>query len=415
VFGENNFRNEIVWCYSNSGRSKLAFAKKHDTIYLYSKSEKMYWNEEYKIPYSQSYIDSHFTSRDEQGRQCRKRFDAGKWRVYYPEGMIPNDWWVDIPSLNSVAKERIGYPTQKPEALLERIIKCASNEGDLVLDPFVGGGTTIAVAEKLKRRWIGIDESVQAVKVTDLRLQKDATLFSSPYTVQLHKYDYDTLRYKDAFDFESWIVGRFGGIGNTKQRGDLGLDGRTRENVPIQVKRQDNVGRNVVDNFLSAVQRDDKVLFEQNIKNNKPIGYIIAFSFGKGAKEEVARLSTEEGKVIKLVKVDEIVPIAVKPTVAVHINELSKDENGTRKLEFIADGQSADGIEFYSWDFNYNIETKRFRPSIIRDTAGSQTVTMKVGEHNIAVKVVDNEGLENIEVVTLKINGGVKRVIEGAI
>jgi hypothetical protein len=115
---------------------------------------------------------------------------------------------------NSV--ERIGYPTQKPFALLERIIKMASNEGDLILDPFMGGGTTLAVADKLNRKWIGINQSVQAVKVTELRLNQQTDLFTSiyanSYTLQLHKYDYDTLRNKDAFEFENWIIGQFGGV-----------------------------------------------------------------------------------------------------------------------------------------------------------------------------------------------------------
>jgi DNA modification methylase len=94
------------------------------------------------------------------------------YRYYLDEGKIPEDWWTDINSIQSGSKERIGYPTQKPEALMERIIQCASNEGDLVLDPFMGGGTTIAVAEKLMRRWIGIDQSVAAVKVVEQRLTK---------------------------------------------------------------------------------------------------------------------------------------------------------------------------------------------------------------------------------------------------
>ena len=78
----------------------------------------------------------------------------------------------------------------------------ASNKGDTVLDPFVGGGTTIAVADRLNRQWVGIDQSPMAVKVTEFRLQKQTDLFSAPYTVQLYNYDYDTLRYKDAFEFE---------------------------------------------------------------------------------------------------------------------------------------------------------------------------------------------------------------------
>jgi DNA modification methylase len=98
------------------------------------------------------------------------------------EDKIPEDWWIDINSIQSGSKERIGYPTQKPEALLDRIIKAASNEGDIVLDPFMGGGTTMAVADKLHRRWIGIDQSVMAVKVTEQRLKNQGGRFETIIT-----------------------------------------------------------------------------------------------------------------------------------------------------------------------------------------------------------------------------------------
>ncbi|GHT83493.1 hypothetical protein FACS1894137_04720 [Spirochaetia bacterium] len=335
------------------------------------------------------------------------------------KGQLLGNIWTDIQNVQGSSKERIGYPTQKPEALLERIIKMASNEGDTVLDPFMGGGTTIAVAEKLNRQWLGIDQSAMAVKVTELRLQKQQDLFSAPYTVQLHKYDYDTLRYKDAFAFEAWIVQQFGGVPNTKQRGDMGLDGKAADGAPIQVKRSDNIGRNVIDNFKSAVERFDKSLFEKNIAEKKPIGYIIAFSFGKGAIEEVARLKNKEDRIIRLVTVEEIVPIALKPAIGVHISDLTnphepeKDESdqrpaGVRKIEFAAVGESAAGIEFYSWDFSYDAE-KGFKPEVFIDKEGKQIYSCKAGHYNIAVKVVDNDGLENVEIIRLKINGKVER------
>jgi site-specific DNA-methyltransferase (adenine-specific) len=110
-----------------------------------------------------------------------------------------------------------------------------------------------------------------------------------------------------------------------------------------------------------------------------------------------------------LVTVEEIVPIAVKPVIGVHINELEKNATGVRKIELIATGQSPAGIEFYSWDFAYNAE-KGFKPSIIIDKEGKQIISLKTGAHSIAVKVVDNDGLENTEVITLTINGGVNRV-----
>jgi DNA modification methylase len=471
IFGMDNFRGEIIWQRHNShndAKKKLAVLK--DTIWYYTKSEKCVYNPLYGS-LSEKYTDDFYKYDDGDGKglyqlgdmaspnprpnmmyewqgfpypvkgwryekeTMQKLHDEGK--IYYPittqgnydyskrprikrylneqKGQLLGDVWTDIQNVQSQSGERIGYPTQKPEALLERIIKCASNEGDMVLDPFMGGGTTIAVADRLNRQWIGIDQSAMAVKVTELRLQKQADLFSSPYTVQLHKYDYDTLRYKDAFQFESWIVQQFGGTPNLKQRGDMGLDGKTSDGTPVQVKRQDNIGRNVIDNFKSAVERFDKNLFEKNIAAKKPIGYIIAFSFGKGAIEEVARLKNKEDRIIRLITVEEIIPIATKPAIGVHINELEKDVTdgasaGNRKIEFTAAGQSAAGIEFYSWDFKYDTE-KGFKPSIIIDKSGKQIQTFKTGIHTIAVKVVDNDGLENMEIVKLKINGAVEQIV----
>jgi len=175
------------------------------------------------------------------------------------------------------------------------------------------------------------------------------------------------------------------------------------------VKQSKNIGVNVVKNFSVSAKQYNKLLFEKNIKEKKPVGYIIAFSFGKGAIEETARLKNSENIIIKLLTVEEIVPLSVKPTVAVHINELEILENGARKTEFIACGNSLSGIEFYSWDFNYNVEKCKFNPSVIMDKDGKQIIILKNGTHNIAVKVVDNDGLENIEVIKLRINGEIKR------
>ncbi|GHV78251.1 hypothetical protein AGMMS49944_00420 [Spirochaetia bacterium] len=464
IFNNDNFKGEIIWQRHNSHNdAKRKLGVLTDTIWYYTKSEKCTYNSIYGT-LGEKYTDDFYKHDDGDGKglyqlgdmaspnprpnmmyewqgfpfpdkgwrfekeTMQKLHDEGK--IYYPtdnkgnhdyakrprlkrylneqKGQLLGNIWTDIQNVQGSSKERIGYPTQKPEALLERIIKMASNEGDTVLDPFMGGGTTIAVAEKLNRQWIGIDQSAMAVKVTELRLQKQQDLFSAPYTMQLHKYDYDTLRYKDAFAFEAWIVQQFGGAPNIKQRGDMGLDGKAADGAPIQVKRSDNIGRNVIDNFKSAVERFDKNLFEKNIAAKQPIGYIIAFSFGKGAIEEVARLKNKEDRIIRLVTVEEIVPIAVKPAIGVHINELEKDEKGVRKIEFTAVGESAAGIEFYSWDFTYDAE-KGFKPEVFIDKEGKQIYSCKAGHYNIAVKVVDNDGLENIEVIKLKINGKVER------
>ena len=137
--------------------------------------------------------------------------------------------------------------------------------------------------------------------------------------------------------------------------------------------------------------------------------YIIAFSFGKGAVAEVARPKLEENVIIELVTVDQIVPIAMKPTLTIKTHDLGKDAKGNHKIEFIAEAHSEADIEFYSWDFDYD-EEKGFNPSVIIDKDGSQSHQFKAGMHTIAVKVVDNEGLESIETVMLKVNGVVKKI-----
>ncbi len=169
IFEKNNFRNEIIWCYSNSGRSRKKFASKHDVILLYSKTSHMHFD--YTLPISKKYLNSHYRQTDKDGNRCRVRVDFGKERIYYPkDGMTCNDWWTDIPSVNSVAKERTGYPTQKPIPLLDRIINASSNPGDLVMDPFCGCATTCVAAHNLHRNWIGIDVSELAVDLVKDRL-----------------------------------------------------------------------------------------------------------------------------------------------------------------------------------------------------------------------------------------------------
>ena len=171
VFGIKQFRNEIVWCYSNCGRPKRFFPKKHDIIYLYTETDNAMWNG-IKIPYSDKYIERSFKHTDENGRRYRKRTEGNIGRYYADIGMTPNDWWNDVPILNGeLNKERLGYPTQKPVALYERMIKASSNQSDIVLDPFAGSGTTLDAAHTLGRQWIGIDVGDEAINVIQGRLR----------------------------------------------------------------------------------------------------------------------------------------------------------------------------------------------------------------------------------------------------
>ena len=169
-----NFLNEIIWGYSIGGKGKNAFGRKHDVILFYAKSiGKHTFNE--KGASIRRKPDTHMKmGNDAEGRPYQEKTDrkTGKtYRYYLDEGKIAEDYWTDIETLNREDKERLGYPTQKPEALLERIIKTSSNEGDLILDAYCGCGTTIAVAERLKRQWIGIDITYQSISLILRRLE----------------------------------------------------------------------------------------------------------------------------------------------------------------------------------------------------------------------------------------------------
>lgn len=157
IFGYKNFRNEIIWHYASGGAPKDRLAKKHDNILVYSKGKHPTFNIQ-RIPY----------------RTIIGRTEEHK---YHPDGKMMDDVW-DIGILSTAANERTGYKTQKPGKLLERIIEISTNPGDLILDPFCGSGTTVAVAQKLGRRWIGIDDNPDAIKLTESRLNKNLNKWS---------------------------------------------------------------------------------------------------------------------------------------------------------------------------------------------------------------------------------------------
>ena len=185
VFGKNNFQNEIIWCYSQGGKSKKRFGRKHDTILFYTKSKKFVFNANaVRIPMRSG--SESFGGRlevDEDGRKYRlvygtknKKGETRYYKYYLDQGKIPEDYWTDINSLQSGVKERTGYPTQKPLTLYERIVRASSNEGDIVLDPFAGCATTCVVAELLDRQWVGIDIWDRAHDVVVNRLEAEGLL-----------------------------------------------------------------------------------------------------------------------------------------------------------------------------------------------------------------------------------------------
>ena len=168
IFGRKNFRNEIVWGYAGGGVPRNDFPRKHDTLLRYSKGDKVIFNVERK-PYG-----AHNTTGQ------RATDHGGKRSLdYNPKGTPINDWWVDIKPLINWDSERVGYPTQKPLALYERIIKVSSNPGDIVLDPFCGCATTPITAERLGRRWIGMDTWDQARQTVLKRLEDEGLVTTS--------------------------------------------------------------------------------------------------------------------------------------------------------------------------------------------------------------------------------------------
>ena len=230
VFGARNFRNEIVWCYTGPGRTLRHFPRKHDTILFYAKGPNNFFDREaVRMPYKNLSTD--------QGRgiifgETGQLKNPKIRRSYLERGKVPEDWWDErhhgMTPVGRIKNERMGYPTQKPLALLERIIKASSNQGDLILDPFCGCGTAVVAAQKLQRRWIGIDITHLAVDLIRQRLKDEKVransyeIVGSPTTIQEAR----ALFAKDPFQFEHWAISRLPGIKrNDRQRGDKGIDG----------------------------------------------------------------------------------------------------------------------------------------------------------------------------------------------
>lgn len=301
IFGENNFRNEIVWSYESSGLGTVrstSYPAKHDIIFWYSKGKKCTYNpqlRDYKPEYKALYVN-----KDENGyyrEKWRYRADGTGYKVrqYMKKGVPYSDVW-EIESLTGPKSERMGYPTQKPVALLERIVATSSNKNDIVFDPFCGCGTALVASQKLGRRWIGIDISPTACKLMKKRLQKEFSI-----SAQLIKGEVDLSYVKklQPFEFQNWVVvDKFLGTISRTKSGDMGIDGLTPQitgGYPIQVKQSVDIGRNVIDNFETAMRR-----------MNKKKGYVVAFSFGRGAVEEVARVKNQESLEIILRTVQDL-------------------------------------------------------------------------------------------------------------
>ena len=228
IFGPNHFRNEIIWCYTGPGSPKMRqFNRKHDTIFWYAKGNSWTFNTDAaRVPHAGGAPHSGGFKTD------NRKLNTEEAKRYGEKGKILESWWCQARG-NGLAiaarqpSQYLGYPTQKPIALLQRIVEASSNPGDVVLDPFCGCGTTIAAADRTKRQWVGIDVSPFAVKlVRDRRLRpagRDAEIAGIPTDMEGAR----MMLERNAFDFEAWAVTSVPGLApNERQVGDRGIDGR---------------------------------------------------------------------------------------------------------------------------------------------------------------------------------------------
>lgn len=314
VFGAKGFRSEIVWRRSAAHSDSSGFGRLHDVVFFYSKSDDFFFQTQYQ-PYSEKYIAIHYRHQDTKGLFLDDNLTAkglrgggysynwkgksGIWRcpidtmkkhetegrLYYTSkgnprykrylhempGVPAQDIWTDIPPINSQAKERLGYPTQKPEKLLERIIRASSKEGNIVLDPFCGCGTAITMAERLKRKWIGIDITHLAISLMKHRLadsfggQIEYQVIGEPVDLK----SAEELANQDRYQFQWWALGLIGARpakSEQKKGPDEGIDGyiyfhddpkkKETKEVIIQVK-SGHVGSGMIDALKGVVEKKD--------------------------------------------------------------------------------------------------------------------------------------------------------------
>ena len=317
VFEPTNFQSEIIWKRQSAHSDARRYGSVHDTILFYAKSDALLWNPSFQ-PYDAEYVEQYYRYVDDDGR----RFMSGDlsaaglqgggyeyewkgvvrvWRVpiqtmerldlegsiFYTRNGIPRrkryldeargnpvqDVWTDVQSLRSWHNERLGYPTQKPESLLERIIKASSNEGDVVLDPFCGCGTAVAVAERLGRRWVGIDITHLAISLMKSRLSGTFGTQLSAYDVVGVPQDIESARalsteseHDGRYQFEYWALGLVEARpGNNRRKGaDAGVDGYINffdddsgkaKTTLVQVK-SGHVQRNIIATLKGDMERE---------------------------------------------------------------------------------------------------------------------------------------------------------------
>lgn len=413
IFGYDNFVNEISWCYKLGGRPGVGWPKKHDNILFYAKTPKGFYfdSDSIRVPYESTggYISS-----------GRKIVGDKEYKVN-PLGKVPEDWW-DLPALNRQSKERIGYPTQKPEVLLARIVKSACPPGGIVADFFSGGGSTISVAEKLGRKWIGCDISRIAVSVARDRVQEVYSketdvkpLRTSPshgFEVQYHGvYERDLVRELDAAEYKSFILRCYQAAPKTKGEYIHGFRDARAIHVAPAAK---NLRKDQIEEFHAE-------LAHFKIQN----GVILAWNISKEVEKYVDDLRKgSNGPDIQLVQV-RLVDIDSNEFKGDNIRFLNKPAaiikmNQKSGLTWIFDatascGTNGSDIHYYQWDFNFK---NRFAPSTkpnfksdqdgdgnpLNDHKRIEYTFPAEGDYKVALRVFDKSGAEATQYVTVSVS-----------
>jgi len=278
IFEFDKFRNEIVWFYPSMSAAKNYFPRKHDIVLYYSKSDNYTFNGD--------------TVREAYDKQTIARynnpvvFPGGYKAKINKEGRLPYSVW-QIPPLRNVSKEKVGYPTQKPLALLKRIIQVSSNKGNIVLDPFCGCGTAIIAAQKEGRQWIGIDINKDAYDVSKGREHQLPLAQQQEYKEATYISRYlPEVKGMSPSNFEKWVNEFYGA---TKPHPDRGVDGITKDGIPIQTKT-----------FLVRYDTIDKLIgsSKHHPLVPQPMSKIIVASqtgFDDSARERQFQIKTTEG------------------------------------------------------------------------------------------------------------------------
>jgi len=325
VFGVDNFVNECVWCYEDVGGKAVSyFKRKHDVLISYQKSHARMFNVVRK-GLSESTIKRYAPYFDENGQITYRRLketnpgvfkklkgipdDLDRVWLDVHEGAPLNDWWADISTIKRGFDESIGYPTQKPEALIERIIQASSNEGGVVADFFCGGGTTPAVAQRLGRQWIACDQSRVAVAVTADRLTRGAeqlgldevTTPVPDFTVE-HWGVYEARRLTDmpSDQFRAFVLKCFSAVADETQTGIHGMKGA----IPVWVGEPDPgeavTGQDVQD-FANAIRKTLRYR-QDNLRD----GIMLAWGFRQDALEAAERLRRLEQTDLNFIRLEQI-------------------------------------------------------------------------------------------------------------